>query len=183
MRFRVVDQWCQYLPQLGLLALLATVADFDLPLSLVLIGNNHLQHGFSHSLIAAFTVALILGAVYQIGRGFWPSALLYFIAYGSHLVIDFFSGSRLGWNNSGPGIPIFWPLSQRFSSPLILFPGVRYMNAEQIFSMDNLWSSIYELLTFCAITIVLLKVVEQRPKRQIVPPRFERRAHSTFKPH
>jgi membrane-bound metal-dependent hydrolase YbcI (DUF457 family) len=155
-QIRLTAQWRQYLPQLGVLILLANLADFDFFISLALLGNEDLHHHFTHSLAVAVLVALALSCVWRITLGFWRSATLYFTAYGSHLLIDLCTGSRVGWNGSGSGIPLFWPLTKKFSSPLILVPGVRHLNLAALFSMENAWSSIYELLTFGAITAVLL---------------------------
>ncbi len=156
LQIRLAAQWRQYLPQLGILVLLANLPDFDLFISFALLGNGELHHGFTHSLAVGVLVALALSCVWRITTGFWRSALLYFIAYGSHLLIDLCTGSRLGWNNSSSGIPLLWPLPKKFSSPLILVPGVRHLNLAALFSMENARSSIYELLLFGAITAVLL---------------------------
>jgi membrane-bound metal-dependent hydrolase YbcI (DUF457 family) len=155
-QIRLAAHWRRYLPQLGVLILLANLPDFDLFISFALLGNADLHHGFTHSLSVGLLVALAFSCVWRITTGFWRSALLYFIAYGSHLLIDLCTGSRLGWNNSGSGIPLFWPLSKKFSSPLILVPGVRHLNSAALFSMENARSSLYELLIFGAITAVVL---------------------------
>jgi membrane-bound metal-dependent hydrolase YbcI (DUF457 family) len=156
LQIRLASQWRQYLPQLGILVLLANLPDFDLFISFALLGNSELHHGFTHSLAVGALVALALSCVWRIATGFWRSAVLYFIAYDSHLLIDLCTGSRLGWTNSGSGIPLFWPLTEKFSSPLILIPGVRHINFGALLSMENARSSTYELLLFGAITAVVL---------------------------
>ncbi|HCP91246.1 MAG TPA: hypothetical protein DIT76_04240 [Spartobacteria bacterium] len=155
LKIRLAAQWRQYLPELGVLVLLANLPDFDFFTEL---GShaNELHRGFTHSLAADVLVTLALSCVWRIATGFWRSAMLYFTAYSSHLLIDLLTGSRLGWNNTGSGIPLLWPLTKEFSSPLILVFGVRHKNLSAIFSIDNAWSSIYELLTFGAITVVVL---------------------------
>jgi membrane-bound metal-dependent hydrolase YbcI (DUF457 family) len=156
LQIRVAAQWRQYLLRLGVLVVLANLPDFDFPISLALLGNTSLHHGFSHSLAAAVLVALAVSCVWRIVPGFWRSAMIYFTAYGSHLLIDLCTGSRLGWNNSGSGIPLLWPLTKKFSSPLILIPGVLHLNLAALFSMENARSSLYELLIFGTITAILL---------------------------
>jgi hypothetical protein len=47
-------------------------------------------------------------------------------------------------------------VTKKFSSPLILVPGVRHLNLAALFSMENARSSTYELLLFGAITAVVL---------------------------
>src|SRR5437764_1072385 len=96
--------------------------------------------------------------------GFWRSSLLYFTAYSSHLVIDFFSGTKIGWTHTGFGMPLFWPWSKEFSSPLILTFGIRHKDLAALFSLDNVWSCTYELLTCSAITVVALVLWKRRLK-------------------
>ena len=156
LQIRLTIQWRQYLPQVIVLVVLANLADLDFFISLALLGNDNLHRGFTHSLTVSALVAMAFGCVWRITPGFWRSTTLYFTAYGSHLLIDFYTGSRLGWNDTASGIPLLWPLATRFSSPLVLVPGVRYMSLAALLSTENAWSCIYELLTFGAITAVLL---------------------------
>jgi membrane-bound metal-dependent hydrolase YbcI (DUF457 family) len=154
LKIRLAAQWRQYLPQLGVLIMLANLADVDFLMELAFKGEYH--RVFTHSLAAAVFVALALSCVWQMAKGFWRSAMLYFTAYGSHLLIDFCTGTELGWNNSGSGIPLFWPLTKEFGSPLILVFGIRHKNLTKLFGLDNMWAGIYELLVFGAITAVIL---------------------------
>ena len=61
-----------------------------------------------------------------------------------------------GWTHTGFGMPLFWPWSKEFSSPLILTFGIRYKDFAALFSLSNLWVCTYELLTCSAITAVAL---------------------------
>ena len=144
-KVRLCEQWRQYFPQLGILVLLANLPDVDF-----FIGHHR---GPTHSLAAAVFVALAFSWVWQITPGAWQSAAFYFIAYGSHLLIDLVTGTKLGWNNTSHGVPLFWPAAD-ISSPLILVYGVR--QNPSLWSMDNVWSAFYELLVFGAITVVIL---------------------------
>jgi membrane-bound metal-dependent hydrolase YbcI (DUF457 family) len=159
LKVRLVTACRQYLPQLILLMVLANLADVDF-----LFG---IHRGFTHSLAIAVLVALAVSCLWRIAGTFWRSAALYFLAYGSHLVIDLFTGASLGWNGSGSGIDLFWPWKKDFSSPLILIVGVKHKDLPALFSKDNLQSSLYELLIFGAITAVLvaLWVRHQRKNR------------------
>jgi len=156
LRIRLLEQWRQYLPELILVILLANLPDFDFFISLAVLGNDHLHRELTHSLVAGAFVALTFACVWRITKRFWESVILYFTAYGSHLLIDFCTGNKLGLTRSGSGIPLLWPSHKEFSSPLILFPGVRHGTLGAIFSMDNLWTALYELLTFGAITVIVL---------------------------
>ena len=157
----------QYLPQLVLLVLLANLADADF---LFGIGSaakaNALHHGFTHSLAAAVFVALAVSCVWRIAAGFWRSAILCFLAYSSHLLIDLCTGAKLGWNATGYGIPLFWPWTKEFRSPLVLIVGVKHKDLPTLFSMANVRSSFYELLIFGAITAALLALWVRHQKRR-----------------
>jgi membrane-bound metal-dependent hydrolase YbcI (DUF457 family) len=137
-----------YLPQLILLVLLANLADFDFPFGL--------HRSFTHSLAAAVFVALAVSYVWRIAGSFWRSAGLYFLVYSSHLLIDLCTGAKLGWNATASGIPLFWPWRKEFGSPLVLIVGVKHKDFAALFSIENLQSSLYELLIFGAITAVLM---------------------------
>jgi len=145
----------QYLPQLVLLVLLANLADVDFLFGLGTGANaNALHHGFTHSLAAAVFVALAVSCVWRVAAGFWRSAILYFSAYSSHLLIDLCTGAKLGWNATGSGIPLFWPWTKEFRSPLVLLVGVSHKDLTALFSLDNVWACTNELLTCSVITVV-----------------------------
>jgi membrane-bound metal-dependent hydrolase YbcI (DUF457 family) len=147
----------QYLPQLVLLVLLANLADVDFLIGLGTIANaNALHHGFTHSLAAAVFVALAVSCVWRIAGSFWRSVILCFSAYSSHLLIDLCTGTKLGWNATASGVPLFWPWAKELRSPLVLVVGVSHKDLPALFSMKNAWSSFYELLTFGAITVAVL---------------------------
>ena len=153
----------QHLPELVLLVAIANLADIDFLFGVGMEANaNSLHHGFTHSLAAAVFVALAIGSVWRIAASFWRSAILYFSAYSSHLLIDLCTGTKLGWNDTASSIPLFWPWAKEFSSPLVLIVGVNHKNFSTLFSMENVWSSFYEMLTFGAITLGLLALRVRR---------------------
>jgi len=154
-RIRIVEQWRQYLPQFVVLVLLACLPDVDFLMELGFRATE-LHRGFTHSLPVAILISLAFSCAWRIAPGFWRSAILYFTAYGSHLLIDLCTGTQIGWTKSGSGVPLLWPWPKNFSSPLILIPGVRHQSFSALFSIDNVWSCTYELLTFGAITVVAL---------------------------
>jgi membrane-bound metal-dependent hydrolase YbcI (DUF457 family) len=109
LQIRLAAQWRQYLPRLRVLVLHANLPDFDFPISLGLLGNASLHHEFTHSLAAAVLVVLAVSWVWRIAPGFWRSAIIYFAAYGSHLLIDLCTGRTLG----GPTTALAFPCSGR----------------------------------------------------------------------
>jgi inner membrane protein len=157
LKLRLATACRQYFPQLILLVLLANLPDTDFLFGLGNAGKaNALHHGFTHSFAAAALVALAVSCVWRIAGTFWQSAVLYFLAYSSHLLIDLCTGTKLGWNSTASGIPLFWPWEQDFSSPLVLVVGVKHKDIPALFSMQNLQSSLYELLVFGVFTAALL---------------------------
>jgi membrane-bound metal-dependent hydrolase YbcI (DUF457 family) len=168
LQIRLPVQWRQYVLKLGVLVLLANLPDFDFLISFALLGNASLHHEFTHSLVAGVLVALAVSCLWRIAPGFWRSAMIYFTAYGSHLLIDLCTGRTLGWTNTGSGIPLLWPWPKEFSSPLILIPGVRHGSLRAIFSMDNAWASVYELLIFGAITVIIFVLWKPKLKSRIL---------------
>jgi len=165
----IAQQWRPYFLKFAVLVFLANLPDLDFFFQLGLHANE-LHRGFTHSLAAAMVVSLGLSCLWQIIPGFWRSALLCFIAYGSHLLIDLCTGSSLGWTHSGYGIPLFWPWRQEFNSPLILVFGVRHQNLSALFSIDNFWSCAYELIVFGAITLILFALWTRKLKARTPRP-------------
>ena len=159
---QLTAHWREYLLPLGVLILLANAPDLDLLL------GNAVHRGFTHSLAAATLVSLALSCVWRIAPGFWRSAIVYFIAYSSHLLIDFFTGTKIGWTNSGFGMPLFWPWPKTFSSPLILIFGIHHKNFAALFSLDNLRACTYETLIFGAITVVASVLWKRKLKSRIL---------------
>src|SRR5438093_12114588 len=167
LKVRLITACRQYLPQLVLLVLLANLPDIDFLFGLATDANaNALHRGFTHSLAAAFFVALAVSCVWRIAGSFWRSATLYFLAYGSHLLIDLCTGNKLGWNFTGYGVPLLWPWAKRFRSPLVLIVGVRHNDLPTLVSMENVHLCLYELITFGAVTTALLAVWVRQQKNR-----------------
>lgn len=143
--------------QLIVLVFVANFADLDFLVSLYFRGDlNTLHHGFTHSILIAVGVSFVFAAILPFGRPFWRSSLVYLTAYGSHLLIDLVTASRLGWNISGSGIPLLWPSAQEWKSPVALFVGVQHKNFEALWGIENAFSSLFEVLVSGGITRILL---------------------------
>lgn len=106
---------------------MAMAPDLDLLPGLVQ-GQPVLYHGsISHSLGFALGVSLIIAAIYYFKqKSFSLIFKLCFIAYTSHLVLDY-----LGPDGRAPyGIPLFWPVSgEHFLSPIPLLLGTRHVGS------------------------------------------------------
>ncbi len=171
----------RYLPQLILLVLLANLADIDVLFGLGVGTNADAFHrGFTHSFVAAFLVALAVSCVWRIAGSFRRSFTLYFLAYSSHLLIDLCTGTKLGWNSTASGIPLFWPWKKDFSSPLVLIVGVKHKDLPMLFSMQNLQSSLYELFIFGVFTAALLALWVRHQKNQAMSHERETPARAVY---
>ena len=83
---------------------LANAADLDF-IPGILVGNPDLfHHSFTHSFTAAAAAGLGIAAFARIweNRGFWKNFLISFLAYSTHIVLDFLDHSPM---------PLFWPLT------------------------------------------------------------------------
>lgn len=112
-------------PGLALLGVfMAAAPDLDLIPGLV-VGLPVLYHGgISHSLGFAVLTSLGAAGIFRMrGKAFLPALALGFLAYSSHLFLDW-----LGPDGRPPyGIPVFWPVSsETFISPVPVLPGVRH---------------------------------------------------------
>jgi len=108
---------------LALLVFAANVPDLDFLPGLISGDLNRYHQGITHS-IFGLTVFLLVCAVFVHGMKASRDWLIWLgLAYGSHLVIDYF-----GTDNRMPvGMPLFWPVSSDFyKSSLDLLPGVRH---------------------------------------------------------
>jgi inner membrane protein len=110
---------------LALFGVFAAVApDLDIIPGL-LVGKPALYHsGVSHSLGFAILFSLGAGAIFKLGgKAFLPIFALGFLAYSSHLLLDY-----LNPDGRPPfGIPLFWPLSsETFLSPVTVLLGVKH---------------------------------------------------------
>src|SRR5439155_10862209 len=181
LKMRFVTACRQYLPQLVLLVLLANLADVDFLIGLGTEANaNALHHGFTHSLAAAVFVALAVSCVWRIAGSFWRSAGLYFVAYSSHLLIDLCTGTKLGWNATASDTPLFWPWRKDFGSPLVTVVGVKHKDFAALFSMENLQSSVYELLIFGVITAALIVLWVRHQKDRAMPRQCKTPARAVY---
>lgn len=112
----------------ALVSVAANAADLDFAAGLVLGDINRYHHGATHSLGAA--VAFGAAAALVTGR-WWPDrlrvALGVALAYGSHVLVDAFSGGPQQMFARGCLQPALWPLSNQ-GLPVVwpLLPGIHH---------------------------------------------------------
>ena len=134
--------------QLLVFLVLANLPDIDLVPRLFL--GIPVQHGvFTHSLLFSFIVAILVGSWHKRRLSF---ALIAFLLVVSHLILDFFTGERLGFHPSW-GIPWLYPFyKEHFTSPLTLFLGTKKRTLAHLFCWQNLVAVLYEL---CLVGLIL----------------------------
>jgi inner membrane protein len=139
--------------QMGLafLAVFAAIApDLDL-LPGLLVGKPALYHGgISHSLGFALMVSLGAAGIMKLrGKAFLPVFSLSFLAYSSHLLLDW-----LGPDGRWPfGIPVFWPISsETFLSPAPVFLGVHHAGTTEA-SIGDWLQGVFSLHNVVAVTL------------------------------
>lgn len=133
--------------------MMAVAPDLDIIPGL-LHGQPVLYHGtISHSLGAAFVVSLVLAGIYKL-KG-WPFLTVFrlcFIAYASHLALDFFNPD----GREPYGIPIFWPFSgDHFISPVPLLLGARHVSSTSASTLEF----IIGVLSFYNIAAITLELI------------------------
>ncbi len=102
-----------------MLIVAANLADLDYLPGVFIDLPNNFHHGMTHSIVFTLIIAGIAGAVaYMKNRRFWPVMIIVSIAYGSHVLMDFFTK-----DTSPPfGEQLLWPFYRAyFLSPISLF--------------------------------------------------------------
>jgi inner membrane protein len=142
--------------QLTLLCIILAMApDLDL-IPGILKAKPVLYHGsITHSLGFALLVSFSVAAIYYFrGNPFRDIFKLCFLAYSSHLLLDF-----LGPDGRTPyGIPLFWPLSGvHFISPIPVLLGAHHVSSTSASTLDFIKGifNFYNLAAF-AVEIVLI---------------------------
>jgi len=94
--------------------------------------HNQISHSFFFGVTICLIAAIGFRMLFRRCLEWWSSPRMgsaAFICYSLHLIIDSMS--------LGPGVKLFWPFTEeRFSSPIILFYGVRH--SESLFSLHHL---------------------------------------------
>ena len=137
-------------------AVLANLPDLDFLIGLVWYGKMNAIHGeIPHSLLFLILTSLAF-ALLPFGPWlFWKRVILVFSLIGSHDLIDFFSSQNLGFHPAY-GIHPFYPFSsERIGAPVTLFYGIRHKNLDQLLSLGNVWTVLYEMLIFIPLLLLI----------------------------
>jgi inner membrane protein len=133
--------------------LMAIAPDFDF-IPGILQGQPNLYHqGLSHSLGAGLLVSVAAALIISKGA-MWKNWSLLFVAYASHLALDFFAPD----GRPPYGQPLFWPISNEYyfaPTSLQLLWGVHHAKATSAATTEWL-SGILQLRNLRAISIEVL---------------------------
>lgn len=136
------------------------------------LGRYH--NNISHSIIFGSMVALLLAIIVSriLKSGIWIWFGIFTLGYSLHALLDFFTmGER--------GVMLFWPLtSERFSSPVKLFYGVRW--SEGLLSQAHFHTLVNEIAFLVLVGLVLLFIERRKLKayntKAARSPRINRRS-------
>ena len=135
---------------------MANLPDLDMVVGLLLNSHADTFHGlFSHSLLGAILMALAASLIYSIGSR-RKTFLAAFTLMVLHDLMDFSaSPNRI---DPGPGVSLFFPLSERIASPFPIFFGIQHSTIQQLISLHNLRAIGVELLEFSTVVFLLYKL-------------------------
>ena len=97
--------------EVWLLAFLGAAPDLDFLPGLLSGAPSAFHHGPSHSLGFTLLAALVMGLWGMRQGRFWRWALVGLAAYGSHVLIDYFTADNL----APFGMPVWWPLDSEYT--------------------------------------------------------------------
>ena len=134
--------------QLVVVAGLSMLPDLDVIPAIIFRDMGKYHNNFSHSLIFAIPVALLIAGIFQrvYRSSFWLWFVICLLSYDLHVIMDALTAER--------GVMMFWPLTQeRYASPIKLFYGLQW--GLGWFSIWHLWTifteSIFSLIVILAV--------------------------------
>lgn len=142
-------------PILALLVVAAAlIPDVDFLAGFVHGQISRVHNQGTHSLFTGLGFSVLLGFAGRLmGREFKRWTLLAMAAFESHVVLDFFSGSRRG-------MMLLWPFSRtRYKFPFKLFYGVRWDRS--VASWNHVWTVFTEVV-FLAIAVLIARSLRKR---------------------
>lgn len=128
-------------------ALAGCAPDLDIAASLIATGHPTTWHsGPTHTVAFAALVGLLAAGLLRRRPGGLALALAIGLATASHVLVDFLTGPDWGWHRSY-GVPAWWPwITERLTSPLTVFRGVKHGSVAIWFNAHNLTTAASELI-------------------------------------
>lgn len=153
-----------WVPLLILALIFANIPDLDFVPQLITGIRYH--HGATHGLLAWLAIGIgtwmIARSLPKIERVVLTSIVV--LAYGSHLLLDYFSAG-------GSGMKLLWPFSTAYwKSPYSIFPPVDY--SKGLISLDHITFVVFELI-FAIVVIGVIysaqRILNRRSERLVSP--------------
>jgi inner membrane protein len=119
-------------------SILSILPDMDSILGILFNDFGRYHNQGSHSLLVGLFVAILAGGMIRIVRkgSFREWFLVAWLAYESHIILDFFTWGR--------GVMLFWPITlERFKSPVLLFYGLHW--SDGLLSLSHIVTLITEI--------------------------------------
>lgn len=143
---------------------LCNLPDIDFLPGLLMGEPNRFHHGFSHTLGAAFLVALIAGIIFHLWKEkFWAVTIVTFFSYYSHVFMDYFTEDfRLPF-----GVMLLWPFdSTYYISKVLIFKKVFRSDLSStffstFFSRANIETFVWEAFIM-GVIIILFKIFRHK---------------------
>lgn len=139
------------------LSVLSILPDLDfLPVFFIGFENaNNLHHTYSHTVLFAVIVSLVIGTLlWRLRGGLWTKRVgMIGIIMGSHLLIDYLT------KDTRPpiGTKLLWPFSDAlFNSPISIFQGVAKKNLASVISWYNVMSMSVDVVVVGTIIVAIL---------------------------
>ena len=151
-------------------AALANLPDIDFFLGYLIHGDPRAMHaGVTHTVPFALLAALGAAGARLFG-GVGRTFGIAFLIVLSHVLLDFASGTSLGFA-PGHGVMLLYPISEeRWDAPIKLFLGAHHRDLESLLSLHNLTAVLWESAFF----VPLIYLLAQRWRRRGRPWRVDR---------
>jgi len=150
---------------LGLAFIFGNLADTDFLVAYFTDQTFLNHHYFSHSIPFAILVTAFCFLILKATRRpqSFREALVLGAAYGSHLLIDYFTD-----DGSPPfGIPLLWPFTDHhFMSPVLLFPSIHRGNLYDLLSLHNLKAMVLEIAVLGPPALLAVLIARKEPQAQ-----------------
>ena len=160
------------LTRIAFFVFLANLPDLDFVIGWVWYHRFNAIHGeITHSLLFLVLASLVFGALSFGPQPFWKRTAVVFSLIGSHDLIDFFSSQNLGLHPAY-GIHPFYPFDdRRIGAPVTLFYGIRHKNLDQLLSLENIRTVLYELCVFIPLLLLIRRFTRDADRRTDLPDR------------
>jgi hypothetical protein len=140
---------------------IANLPDVDFLVGFVVGAPGVYHRGFSHTLVAALVFGAAAGTVSWgvLRERWWPAAVAFAAAYGSHLLVDAFTVDA----RPPTGAPFFWPFSDAYYlAPVTIFHEILIDGRSRLGFVDSVvgWPTAMVLAREIVIAAAIVLTIE-----------------------